>query len=126
MPAAKNPDNNDFYVYRFTVNGKPFYVGIGRDKRGSDRIRYVEYLMRREKEGKPVKWSFSMKVIAEILKRGHQIQIEYPYCHLVRSEALKLERQEIASLLLQKHELANIHHNPDRLATVDALLVNIL
>ena len=52
MPAPANPRRRDFYVYQFKANGYPFYVGIGRDKRGTDRLRYVKSLLTPRKQGK--------------------------------------------------------------------------
>jgi hypothetical protein len=41
---GRNPLKRDFYVYQFAVDGYPFYVGIGRSERGTDRLRYVRSL----------------------------------------------------------------------------------
>src|SRR4051794_13201158 len=44
MPKPAHPRTKDFYVYIFRVDGYPFYVGIGRDQRAHDRLRYVRSL----------------------------------------------------------------------------------
>ena len=41
---AAHPRKKDFYVYKFGVEKYPFYVGLGRDQRGPDRLRYVRSL----------------------------------------------------------------------------------
>lgn len=53
MPVARNPLAKEFYVYHLVAAGVPFYVGIGRAARASDRVRYVRYLLGRELQGKP-------------------------------------------------------------------------
>ena len=52
MPVAANPLRRDFYVYTFHVEGYQFYVGIGRDRRASDRLRYIRSLTPAKLKGK--------------------------------------------------------------------------
>ncbi|MGY4215960.1 hypothetical protein ACVMFB_002459 [Bradyrhizobium sp. USDA 4522] len=57
-----NPSKRDFYVYTFHVDGYPFYVGIGRDRRASDRLRYVRSLAPEKLKKK----SLSVRVMAAL------------------------------------------------------------
>jgi hypothetical protein len=45
MPVSANPHTREFFAYQFKVDGYPFYIGIDRDTRASDRKRYVGSLM---------------------------------------------------------------------------------
>ena len=56
MPVAANPLRRDFYVYTFHVEGYPFYVGIGRDRRASDRLRYIRSLTPAKLKGKSLSY----------------------------------------------------------------------
>jgi hypothetical protein len=42
VAAAKNPLAADYFVYTLEVDGESFYVGIGRSRRASDRVRFVK------------------------------------------------------------------------------------
>ncbi len=64
MPAPANPLKRGFYVYTFHVDGYPFYVGLGRDQRGPDRLRYVRSLTPAMLKKK----SLSVRVMAELDK----------------------------------------------------------
>jgi hypothetical protein len=112
MASPKNSHLPEFYVYVFKVNGIPFYVGIGRDKRASDRVRYIEYLIRREKEGRPLKKGLSSRVMMALLKEGLSITFDYLCSDVTREYALKKEKEEISLLCSQGFCLLNIHYNP--------------
>ena len=114
MPVPRNPRRAEFYVYRLCVESVPFYVGIGRDRRASDRVRYVKYLMARNADGKPVKWHFSASVIAALLTRGHKVVVRYAVKNLTRVEALRRESVQIHNLRRRGLVLANSQQNPDR------------
>jgi hypothetical protein len=114
MPVAKDPSRAEFFVYYLEADGVPFYVGVGRSARASDRARYVRYLMRREAAGKPVKWTLHTRVIATLLRAGCNVRPTYPSCGLVREAALVQERAEISALLAKGYVLANVQHNPQR------------
>ena len=45
MPSPTNPNKCEFFVYQDKVDGYPFYVGVGRDRRASDGLRYVRSIM---------------------------------------------------------------------------------
>jgi hypothetical protein len=75
MPRPSNPLRRDFYVYQFRVDGYPFYVGIGRAKRGTDRLRYVRSLLRPEKAPRLAKKSLSVRVMASLLRRNKESNI---------------------------------------------------
>jgi hypothetical protein len=111
MPAAKSPTAPEYFVYALEAEGNPFYVGIGRSKRASDRVRYVDYLMRREANGKTVKWVLSNRVVAHFLREGKDVSVRYLHRDITRSEALVLEVQEIKKLVSSGLALANIQHN---------------
>jgi hypothetical protein len=114
MPLAKDPNRPEFYVYLLAADDVPFYVGIGRSARASDRVRYVRYLVSREARGKPVKWGLSNRVVAELLVAGCEVKVEYCETGLPRANALIRERSEIDRLLGAGFVLANIQHNPQR------------
>jgi hypothetical protein len=114
MPLPNNPHIPEFYVYRFEVRGIPFYVGIGRSERASDRVRYVRYCMDREALGKPVKWATHCAVIRDLIRDGHEPYPAYVLRDVVRADALKAERVEIDRLVADGALLANIQHNPKR------------
>ena len=112
VPIPKNPKAPEYYVYRFEVGKRPFYVGIGRSARASDRVRYVRRLMKREELGLPVKWNLSCSAIAGLLRKGCTIDVVYPVKGVIRAEALARERAEIARLAARGVVLANLQHNP--------------
>jgi hypothetical protein len=114
VPAPKNAASPEFFVYRLEVQGVPFYVGVGRAARASDRVRYVRSLMDREDRGELVKWKLSPRVVADLLRLGYEITVAYPATGLERPQAVKQERAEIARLLGKGLIIANIHHNPLR------------
>jgi hypothetical protein len=114
MAIAKNPKAREFVVYQFEVRRIPFYVGIGRPGRATDRVRFVDYLMRREASGKSVKWNLSDSVIAGFLRRGEDARLRYLHKRLPRARALVLEKKRILALVAAKLLLANRHHNVRR------------
>jgi hypothetical protein len=118
MPAPKHPSRPEFFVYQLQVGDVPFYIGVGRAKRASDRVRYVKNLMKRESQGNLVDWDFSCAVVAELLRRGHEITVAYSADALTRQEALKREPEAILQLVTRGFSLANTQHNPQRLVTV--------
>ncbi len=121
MPAPKNPNLPEFYVYRLKVSNIPFYVGVGRAERASDRLRFVRWLMDRERRGFEVKWTPSNEVVAKLLDSKCKVSIKKSARGLIRDEALAREKEEIARLLAKGYVLANIHHNPNRLPSASAM-----
>ncbi|SRR6266702_1371871 len=109
MPAARNPLKREFYVYTFHVDRYPFYVGIGRDQRGPDRLRYVRSLTPARQKTK----SLSVRVMAAL---DRKVRIEYSATRkpMSRSQALALELKTIARLLRKGYHLTNWQHNPHR------------
>ena len=126
MPRPKNPNKPEFFVYEFSANGIPFYIGIGRAERASDRIRYVQYMMRREKLGKPVKWSLSTSVIAELIKRDIDIRLRYIKKNISRNKALDVEKQAIKRFCVSGVALTNIQLNPNVPKTLKCILKIII
>jgi hypothetical protein len=114
MALPKDPLKPEFYVYCLCCGGAPFYVGIGRDKRASDRVRYVKYMLARQASGKPVKWNFSATVIADLIQRGCDVTVEYVMKGLTRAAALDGESAHIRVLLASGAMLANSQQNPTR------------
>ena len=105
----------EFYVYALELEFEgvtaPFYVGMGHSTRASDRVRYVDYLLKREEQGKSVKWVTSNRVVAECRRRGLKVVVNYLHRNLTQAEAFDLELQEIKRLRGLGFELANIQHN---------------
>ncbi|MEW6167727.1 MAG: hypothetical protein AB1651_08515 [Pseudomonadota bacterium] len=126
MPAPKDPGKAEFYVYRLVADGVPFYVGIGRSARASDRVRYIRYLVSREASGKPVKWNVHTRTIFALLRTGCDIQVQYSARDLTRAQALVKERTEIADLLSVGYTLLNIQHNPQRPKTAEQVIEPVL
>jgi hypothetical protein len=110
MPAPANPSKRDFYVYRFKVDGYPFYVGVGRSGRGPDRLRYVRSLS----TAKLRQRSLTVRVMAALDERGKKINYSRTRRPLNRREALALEKILISRLLHQGFLLTNWQHNPLR------------
>lgn len=122
MAGPKDPTRSEFYVYWLEAGGVPFYVGVGRSARASDRVRYIQYCMGREAAGKPVKWSVSGRVVASLLDLGLGVEVAYAEKGLVRSMAVVAERAEIVRLLAAGLTLANVHHNPQRPRSADEVV----
>jgi hypothetical protein len=126
MAAPRNASIPEFYVYRLEVKALPFYVGIGRDRRASDRVRYVRYLMSREARGKRVRWNLSASVVARLLSAGYSVNVSYPRKNVVRAVALEYELREIRRLVAKGAVLANLHHNPARPKVADDVVRPLL
>ncbi|MET3302619.1 hypothetical protein [Bradyrhizobium diazoefficiens] len=109
MPAPANPRKFDFFVYTFRADGYPFYVGIGRDRRASDRLRYVRSLTPTKLKTK----SLSVRVMAS-LDKTTRIDFSSTRKPLNRTQALVLERKKIEQLLQRGYQLTNWQHNPKR------------
>jgi hypothetical protein len=114
VPVPANPLKREFFVYQFKVDGNPFYVGIGRDKRASDRERYVRSLLTSLNSAKRAGSSLSVRVIAAMIKRKKKLVLSCTRKPLTRAQALKLEQQVIARLLRAGFQLTNWQHNPCR------------
>jgi hypothetical protein len=114
LPISANPQKRDFFVYQFKVDGYPFYVGIGRAERASDRLRYVRSLMLPEKAAKLTKTSLSVRVMAALLRRDIQIRLSCTRRPMNRRQALDRESREIKRLLTKGFMLTNWQQNPQR------------
>ena len=125
MPRPAAPDSPEYFVYTFVANDYPFYVGIGRAARASDRIRYVRYLLKRQQDGKSVKWVNSNRVIAALLHRGIIPELQYDQSNMTRAEALQREHEVIAQLCVEGRLLANLQQNV-RKSTVDEIVEAII
>jgi hypothetical protein len=125
VSQAKNPNARECYVYRLETNRVPFYVGIGRDKRASDRVRYIGSLMARERRGVPVKWHLSAVVIANFLRHPNAVKVHYTARGLTRRTALLKERAQIARLAARGAVLANIQNNPRRPQSASDVIRNV-
>jgi hypothetical protein len=90
MPIAANPKKKDFYVYRFEIDRYPFYVGIGRDQRGTDRLRYVAALLKPHNKAKLQRSSLHVRVIASFKRKGIDPKYRSIRKHLTRTAALAL------------------------------------
>jgi len=126
MPKSAHRNRRDHYVYVFTADYRPFYVGIGRSERASDRIRWVKSQIERQRKGLTAKWARHTEVIAECLKTGVCLKLRYLRRRMTRREALVYEREAIARYLSRGVMLANLQHNPDRArVTVRKLMSSI-
>jgi hypothetical protein len=85
----------------------PFYVGIGRAERASDRLRYVKSLMVPGNAAKLARESLSVRVMASLLRRGVEIRLSCTRRPMNRREALDLERRTIARLVAAGFLLTN-------------------
>jgi hypothetical protein len=70
MPVSANPRKQEFYVYQFKVNDYPFYVGIGRSRRGPDRMRYVRSLLTPQNRARLERSSLCVRVIAKLIQKN--------------------------------------------------------
>ncbi|MCP1834164.1 hypothetical protein J2R76_002501 [Bradyrhizobium sp. USDA 4532] len=109
MPVAANPLKRDYFVYTFHVDGYPFYVGIGRDRRASDRLRYVRSLTPEKLKKK----SLSVRVMAALDGRAC-IEYSCTKMPLNRTQALALEKMTIEEFIREGYLLTNWQHNPFR------------
>ena len=114
MPAPANPHKRDFFVYQFKVGTYPFYVGIGRAKRATDRLRYVQSLMVPKHAAKLAKKRLSVRVMAALLRRKIKIRLSRTNQPMNRRQALERERTEISRLVARGFLLTNWQHNPFR------------
>ncbi len=115
MALPKNPNIPEFYVYQFSVSGKPFYIGIGRSERDSDRIRFIKNIIRRRKLGLPVKHQAnSVLLIEELLNRNVDIQSNRIFEGLTRDDALIKEKEAINRLVRRGVRLINYTDNPKK------------
>lgn len=121
MPAATNPLDRDFYVYKFSVDGYPFYVGIGRSQRGPDRLRYIRSLSPAKLKLK----SLSVRTMAALDKKA-DIKYSCTRRPLTRQQALDLERKTIERLIRKGYLLTNWQHNPRRHRDTDTAVKAIL
>lgn len=102
MPAPAAPQERDFFVYIFRADGYPFYVGIGRDKRASDRLRYIRSLTAAQLAEKTLK----DRVMAALDTRT-TITFSRTRLRLNRAQALALEKRRIRELLQKGYYLTN-------------------
>lgn len=114
MALASNPNSPEFYVYVFRADGCPFYVGTGRGKRASDRVRYINYLIRREEEGRPLSKGLSARVMMRLIREKVCIDYYYHVENVTRQEALLQEDQLIKRFNQDGILLINIQNNPNR------------
>jgi hypothetical protein len=126
MPVSANPNKRDFFVYQFKVEGYPFYVGIGRDRRASDRLRYVRSLMVPHNAAKLSRRSLSVRVMAVLLRRGAVIKLSCTRLPMNRQQALATERRRIERLVAAGFLLTNWQHNPRRHNNVEKAVRAIL
>lgn len=120
MPIPKNPNIPEFYVYQFSANDLPFYIGIGRSKRADDRIRYVKSVIKRRRNGLYVKpKAKSVLLMEELLNRNIEINLKYLYKNITRHEALIKEKEVIESLTLKGYRLINFAGNPNKESNID-------
>jgi hypothetical protein len=114
MPVPANPYKREFFVYQFKVDGYPFYVGIGRDRRASDRLRYVRSLMVLHNAAKLAKKKLSDRVMAALLRRNAPIKLSCTRAPMNRRQALAIEKRNIERLVAAGFLLTNLQHNPRR------------
>jgi hypothetical protein len=114
MPVAANPHKRDFFVYQFKVGTYPFYVGVGRSARASDRLRYVQSLMASRRAAKLARKSLSVRIMAALLRRGVEIRLSCTRRPMNRRQALEREEADIVRLVARGFLLTNWQHNPHR------------
>jgi len=93
------------------AEGKSFYIGIGRGARANDRVRFVKYLMKRQRKGRTVKWVLSNEVISRLLRAGIRVREKILRKGLTRPRALAHEREIISWFQGRGVVLANRQHN---------------
>lgn len=128
MPVSANPRKQEFYVYQFKVNDYPFYVGIGRSRRGPDRMRYVRSLLTPQNRARLERSSLCVRVIAKLIQKNKGKKLVYSQTRrpLTRAQALELEKKLIARLIRQGYLLTNWQHNPFRHQDADLAVTAIL
>lgn len=119
MPRPADPLKREFYVYQMEFY--PFYVGIGRAKRGNDRMRYTRNLLTRHPTMLQQK-SLSVRVLAELLKRNKIWKCRHTNKSLTRPVAVAIEKKRITRLIKRGYVLTNWQHNPHRHLTRKWLL----
>jgi hypothetical protein len=113
MPAPADPHKLEFYVYQFEADGYPFYVGIGRAERASNRERFIRSLLKHHPEKLQSK-SLKDRVMAELIRMKREFKYREIKTGMKREEALALEKEQIRSLAGQGYLLTNWHHNLHR------------
>ena len=116
MPNPANPNKCEFYVYRIMLGSVVFYVGHGRDRRDTDRIRYVKRQIERKRQGLPVHWHLSIEVLAKLIEEGFedQVRIRRAPEGITKRQAKIAERLLIDRLIGRGTVLSNEQHNPHR------------
>ena len=112
MPLPTDPNKPEFFVYRFEVDQYPFYVGIGRAERASDRIRYVRSLFTPKNTQKLARSEPQRSCHGCIYTARTRTRAEAHLRDPIRAKALELERGEIKRLLDAGYVLANRQQNP--------------
>src|SRR5262245_57247408 len=111
MPVASNPHEKDFYVYEFTHEDRPYYVGVGRSKRCSDRERFLRTFAARYPEKLKHK-TLKDRVMVKLIEQSGGLNYRYAATELTKAEAHTFERVHIKRLIEQGYLLVNEHHNP--------------
>jgi len=111
MPAPKNPNASDFYVYCIEANGRVFYVGHGRSKRAAYRVSYMKTQIKREAEGKVPHWNLHTRVMRCLHEKGIDSYVWYKKWALTKEEATQEEAVQIGRLRSIGAILANCQHN---------------
>jgi hypothetical protein len=114
MPVAAHPRRREYYLYWFKVDSYPFYVGVGRAKRGPDRLRYVRSLLTPHNRAKLGRKSLCVRVLAELVQRHERIEYSQTRRRFTRTRALKLEKRLIDKLIRGGYLLTNWQYNPFR------------
>jgi hypothetical protein len=78
-------------------------------------------MMHRRREGKPVKWSLSTQVMAQLIDADLSFKQIWVARRVMRSVALAKERAEIARLVRRGVVLSNVQHNPNRHISATAI-----
>ena len=107
------------------AEGKSFYVGIGHSARAIDRVRFVTCLMKRQREGKSVKWVLSNEVIARLLRTGILVRVKILRKGLTKPRALAEERKIISWFQSRSVVLANRQHNGGVALTTNQVMRDI-
>ena len=125
LPVAKHPLRRDYFVYSMAAAGQSFYVGIGHKGRASDRVRYVKYLMKRQRAGYNPKWVLSNEVIARLIRVGLEVKPKYLCRGLTRPQALVEERSVIRRFRKRGFVVANRQHNGGSVVSVSQVIADV-